>query len=347
MEDMDRKKRFLDPQVRYLDTPWQMNLELTTECPLRCPQCYVHLNQGTQMGLETALYWIRDAAEAGVEQINLSGGETLCYPFLEELVLECRTLGLSCAVALSGIYAEKETLEKLITAGVNDIFISLNGSTKEINSRTRDGYELAIRALETLKELEFINRHINFVMHSSNAEDLPQMMDLAEEYGMKSLVVLAFKPDSANELNSYPTMEQMRRAADFIRHYKGKTQIVPEPCFSQLRALAYQSFIGNLNIGVSRGCGAGRYDVSVSVDGRLTPCRHLDIREEFSHIKDYWKDSEMIKRLRSIEDSRKAPCKGCRYEHNCLPCQAVGYKLHGDLNYGMEECPVCETKAAI
>ncbi|WP_292144356.1 radical SAM protein [Butyrivibrio sp.] len=153
---MDNEKRFVDLKVTVFDVPWQMNLELTTQCPLRCPQCYVHLNQGTHMSLDTALYWIRDAADAGVEQINLSGGETLCYPFLEELIAEGKSLKLSSAIALSGIYAGKETLEKLIAAGVNDIFISLNVSTEEINAKTRDGYELAIKALETLKELRFI-----------------------------------------------------------------------------------------------------------------------------------------------------------------------------------------------
>ena len=62
--------------------PAQMNLELTTRCPLRCPQCYVSLNTGREMPLDTALYWLRDAAECGVKDINLSGGETLCYPQL-------------------------------------------------------------------------------------------------------------------------------------------------------------------------------------------------------------------------------------------------------------------------
>jgi hypothetical protein len=61
----------MDISNRYLPAPWQMNLELTTKCPLHCPQCYVYLNNGREMPLETALYWIRDAAEAGVQHVNL------------------------------------------------------------------------------------------------------------------------------------------------------------------------------------------------------------------------------------------------------------------------------------
>ena len=77
---------------KYSNVPLQMNLELTTKCPLHCPQCYVSLNTGREMPLETALYWIRDAASCGVRSVNLSGGETLCYPYLTELIKECRKL---------------------------------------------------------------------------------------------------------------------------------------------------------------------------------------------------------------------------------------------------------------
>ena len=134
--------------MRYYLRPLQMNLELTQVCPLHCPQCYVSLNNGREMPLDTALYWIRDAADAVVKQVNLSGGETLCYPHLTELIRECHKCGLDSNIALSGAYVTEEKLREFIDAGVTRIFVSLNGSTKEVNEKTRDGYELAIRTLE-------------------------------------------------------------------------------------------------------------------------------------------------------------------------------------------------------
>ena len=115
-----------------------MNLELTTRCPLHCPQCYVSLNNGREMPLDTALYWIRDAADAVVKQVNLSGGETLCYPHLTELIRECHKCGLDSNIALSGAYVTEEKLREFIDAGVTRIFVSLNGSTKEVNEKTLD-----------------------------------------------------------------------------------------------------------------------------------------------------------------------------------------------------------------
>lgn len=319
--------------------PVLMNIELTTKCPLRCPQCYVHLNTGKEIDHKIAIRRIREAKEAGIDTICLSGGETLCYPHLSELIRECSSLGLTSAAAISGIYADKETLAGMIRDGIDEIFVSLNGSTEEINSLTRDGYGFAVKALEILKELHFEKTGINWVMHDNNAHDLQGMIKLCERYGVSELVILAFKPDSAYEWKSFPSADQMKEAARQIKSYKGSVTITAEPCFSQLRALIGRSaLLGNRNIGIGRGCGAGRDGINVNIDGKLTPCRHLDVIGEYDSITEYWENSPFLQKLRSAEDKREEPCRGCRYENNCLPCMATGYKLHGDITYGLKKC---------
>ena len=319
--------------------PRMMNLELTTRCPLHCPQCYVHLNTGEDMELDTALYWLREGKKVGVELACLSGGETLCYPHLSELIRACKEWGITSAIALSGIYASKECLEGLISDGVDEIYISLNGSTEEINSKTRDGYQLAIAALQCLKDLSFNNIGVNFVMTKENAHDLPNMIALCERYHVKQLILLAFKPDSAYEWARFPSAEQMHEAAKQIKAYQGSVEVKAEACFSQMRALLGRSaLLGNMNVGIYRGCRAGRDQISVSVDGKLTPCRHLDVREEYDTIMEYWERSSFVRQLRKIEDERTEPCLGCRFEENCLPCTAVGYKLAGEIRHGLPEC---------
>jgi hypothetical protein len=67
---------------RAFDTPLLMNLELTTRCPFRCPQCYCSLEGGKDLAYDKALYWIREAAKNKMQTVNLSGGETLVYPHL-------------------------------------------------------------------------------------------------------------------------------------------------------------------------------------------------------------------------------------------------------------------------
>lgn len=66
--------------------------------------------------------------------------------------------------------------KKPVLAGVGGIFVSLNGSTKKIGSKTRDGYELAIHVLELLRDMSFDGVHINWVMHSNNADDFDYLV---------------------------------------------------------------------------------------------------------------------------------------------------------------------------
>lgn len=328
-------------EFRAFYVPVQMNLELTSRCPLRCPQCYCDLNKGKDLPLEKALYWLDNAAKHGVCHINLSGGETMCYPHLHQLVRFCKKRGLQSNVALSGWGINEESLQELIDCGVDNIFVSLNGSTEAINQKSRDGFELAIHSLELLKKKAFANTYINWVMHSFNADDFPAMLELAERYGVSELVVLVFKPNADYELPSVPTGEQVKEIAKIIRAYKGTVKVTVEGCFSQLKALLGQRFFTNLNRGVTRGCGAGRDGISVSVDGKLTPCRHLEIEEDWDDILSYWQDSETIKLLRTMEDAPGGLCGHCRYQRYCLPCAAVNYKQKGELFMGCDSCSVC------
>jgi pyrroloquinoline quinone biosynthesis protein E len=329
-------------EFRAYDAPVLMNLELTTRCPLHCPQCYCDLNTGKDMPLEEALYWLEEAARNNVYNVNLSGGETTCYPHLAQLIKKCHELGLKSNIALSGCGVTKESLKEWIDAGVHGIFISLNGSTEEINAKTRDGFKLAVNAIKLLKETDFDYTCINWVMHGCNADDFPNMIKMAEEYGIKHIAVMVFKPDASHQLPNLPTKEQMQTVAKIIKNYKGRVKIEAEECFSQMRAMTGERFFINLNTGISRGCGAGRDGISINVDGKITPCRHLEFPEKARSIRDYWYNSPILKELRSLEDKMESPCRECRYKNNCLPCAAVNVKLRGRIEMGTKECVVPE-----
>ncbi len=326
--------------------PRMMNIELTTRCPLRCPQCYCDLSQGRDIDLKTAKGFVRQAGALQMQQINLSGGETLVYPHLSELIECCREHGIRANVALSGYGFDAAVLRKLRSAGVGGIFISLNGSTEDVNRNSRDGYDLAIKALETLQQENDPDYLINWVAHRHNVEDFPALVALAKRYGVKTVVVMAFKPDSRHELPSLPSREQLMFLADFIKKYPaGPLKIGIESCFSPLRALVGQKFFVNLNRGIDKGCQAGRDSLSVSVDGKLTPCRHLEIEEDHGSIAEYWRESKVIRQLLTVENDARPPCQGCGYERYCLHCMAVSWKMHGALLKANDFCELNQSES--
>ena len=318
-----------------------INIELTTCCPLRCPQCYCSLESGKHIPLEVAESKILEAANHGVKIANLSGGETLCYPNLYELINFSSQYGILTNVALSGWHFTQAVFNKLTESGIGGIYISLNGSTEEINSLTRDGYDYAIKALELLSKTNFKNVYINWVMHSNNCDDFVNVIEIAEKYNVTNLVVLSFKPDSSHNLKSFPSGKQIIEIANTIKSYRGPVKIMVETCFSQLLAVIKDTVLfGNLNVGPTKGCRAGLYNYNINVDGLYSPCRHLDYNENFGSLDEYLNNSSIIKRITAVEVNKKAPCRECYYKDNCKPCLAVTSKLKGDIFIGHEVCTV-------
>lgn len=318
-----------------------MNIELTTVCPLRCPQCYCTLEGGKHISFQSVVAYLQQAKEMGVKHIELSGGETMCYPHLYDVIRVARMNNIVANVALSGFAFTQNAYEKMLDAGVGGIFISLNGSTKEINSLTRDGYELAISALELLQKNQYQNTTINWVMHSNNADDFPNVVALAERYDVANLVIIGVKPDSKHMLSTLPSAEQMKAVSDIVRNHQGKTKLLIESCFSPMLALTCDTkLFGNINVGKHMGCCAGRSMLSVSVDGMLSPCRHLDYYEKWTTLEEYWNNSPILLNIRTLEEHKREPCTSCKFCNYCRHCLSINSKLNGELYIGNQYCPL-------
>ena len=321
--------------------PWQLNLELTTRCPLRCPQCYCDLERAKDLDPDRAIVVLRQAAKLGVSNINLSGGETMLYPHLHRLIEECRDLGLCSSIALSGYGLDESSLQKLIDSGVDYIFISLNGSTEEVSNKTRDGFEFAINALELLKRFEFPKTSVNWVAHSENIADFRNVVLLCSELKVMQLMVMLFKPDSSFRMDSAPGEEDFCSLAEDIKQLRVELPnliIDVESCYSPLLAYLGQKFFGNMNRGVAKGCVAGRDAASLNVDGLFIPCRHLDFDEDYDDLRDYWQNSEVLQTLRTVEENPGPPCNNCEFSNFCLPCLAVNAKMHGKIEKSNKDC---------
>ena len=149
---------------------------------------------------------------------------------------------------------------------------------------------------------------------------------------------MVFNPAASHQRKSVPSEEQLVRAAKLIKGYKGNVSSEIESCFSQLRALVLNSYFMNRNVGIERGCGAGRDAVSINVEGKITPCRHIELEETYQSIADYWENSKVLQKLRHVEENKRRPCSDCRFQKNCLPCAAVNLKLLGEIYMGEEGC---------
>lgn len=326
-----------------MNTLKSMNLELTTACPFRCPQCYCSMDHAKHLDLNVAKKVIYEASALGVRSLSISGGETMCYPHLIEVIAyakECNVPGIHAA--FSGWGFQRNIVEKMIGAGLSSISISLNGSNENVNRITRQGFDCAISALALLKEMNYKHTCVNWVMHSNNVDDFDSLVALCEEYNVEAIDIISFKPDANAQLNSVPSQQQLYTIANKVRNHKGHVKIGVEGCYSQLLALiADTKLFGNLNCGKYRGCIAGYGCVSVNVDGSFSPCRHIHYKEYYNSIKSYFAQSEVIQKLSECDETKaEDPCKSCKFLLNCRPCIAINTEIDDKIVFRNKFCHV-------
>ncbi|MCD7933228.1 MAG: radical SAM protein [Tannerellaceae bacterium] len=177
---------------RSLAAPESLHIELTSRCPLQCPQCYKeHREQELSGGVLHNL--IRQAEKAAVFQIALGGGEPFLYPDLPDVIAAITGRGMAATITTSGVGLTREKIARLTAAGINHIQVSLNGSTEEVNKQSRDGYKEACRALALLAGTT-LSYGINWVARMDNLDDFPQLVQVGRNYRVNNINILRYKP---------------------------------------------------------------------------------------------------------------------------------------------------------
>jgi len=222
----------------------------------------------------------------------------MCYPHLEKLVYEAHQRCGHVVLSTSGYGLTGEKLHRLKRAGLDGIFVSLNGSVEEIHNKSRNGFQLTMFALELIQQERFHQFAINYVLMQNNADDFENMLALAERYGVDTLSVLSLKPDVSNHMEAVPTQTQLCNVAKLIARYHGKCDVYVEGCYPQLVYQVQTERHANEQFTPICGCNAGVHTFSVGIDGKVAPCRHLPFSEKRETLEDYLRSSPVLESLR-------------------------------------------------
>ena len=187
-------------------------LQVTTACPLSCPQCYMR-HTGVHMSLPTAQTVLRRAKALGAGTVQLTGGEPLVWPWLTETVASCTALELMSVVATSGYSHHR--LKELKAAGLTAVCVSLNSIDPAVNSRTRDCQDLALGAIREAVALE-LPCFVNLVLTSDSVGTLSRTAEALEAMGVESLILLKRFPSSSGGGGEALTREEMSLVRDCV-----------------------------------------------------------------------------------------------------------------------------------
>jgi mycofactocin radical SAM maturase len=296
-----------------LDAPICLTWELTYACNLQCVHCLS--SSGTrdprELTTEQAKAVLDELRDLQVFYINIGGGEPMVRRDFFELLEHAEHCNIGVKFSTNGAFITPENARRLAAMNYLDIQISLDGADRETNDRVRGegSYDIAIRAMNNLRDASFGRFKISVVMTRDNVSQLDEFKALADSYGAQ-LRITRLRPagrgaDTWNEL--HPTAAQQRIIYDWLMLH-GEDVLTGDSFF---HLNAFGDALPGLNL-----CGAGRVVCLIDPLGDVYACPFV-IHDEFkagSVLDDggftrVWKSSELFTSLREPESP--GACASC------------------------------------
>jgi PqqA peptide cyclase len=320
-----------------LPRPLGLLAELTHRCPLGCPYCSNPIALESRADEIDTATWARvlaEAADLGVLQVHLSGGEPTARRDIVEITAAAHGASLYTNLITSAVGLTERKLAALAEAGLDHVQISI----QDIDAVSADriaGYDGAY-ACKQAAAREVVRLGIpltvNAVIHRANIDRITAMVDQAVALGASRVEIAHVQYYGwalANRAKLMPTRQQVERAVGCVealrQRYRGIIVIdavlpdyfarYPKPCLG----------------------GWGRRSLNVSPSGKVLPCHAAEtipglefwsVREH--SLADIWRSSPAFNAFRGT-DWMKEPCASCpRRLKDFGGCRCQALALTGD-----------------
>jgi radical SAM protein with 4Fe4S-binding SPASM domain len=173
--------------------------EVTKGCNLRCIHCRAtatELSSPLDLPTAKALNLIEQVSQYAKPILVLSGGEPLFRADIFELARFATDRGLRVALATNGTLVTKEVARKIVDAGVRRVSISLDGANAATHEAFRGipgAFAAALKGFRNLQALG-VSLQINMTIARHNAQQLPEVLELAKSIGADALHTFLLVP---------------------------------------------------------------------------------------------------------------------------------------------------------
>jgi len=337
--------KMIETPVRVGDIPIDVTLEITRACPLKCLIC--SSNGGKQHPLELSLNkWIQtidESIELGTNSFLISGGEPFLCSSFKDICTYISNKEIPFAVYTSGNIRVNGTTSSLSTNDLkflsnltcDKIIFNLLGSTHKTHdymTQVKGSYDNTLSSIKKAISLK-LPTEIHFVPTSLNYRELPQVVSLSKELGIRKVSILRFVAQgrgkenriklelNKKELNELRLIfEELEKYGDYVR--------MGSPFNPFLLSKQYV-------------CTAGLNRITVSYDGFVFPCesfkfvdRNNEINIKHNSLKKIFNTSQLFEETRIYQQKFiNDICKHCIHFNKCgggCPAQKILYKSNID-----------------
>ncbi|RKS76925.1 pyrroloquinoline quinone biosynthesis protein E [Actinomadura pelletieri DSM 43383] len=319
-----------------IPAPWALLAEVTHACPLHCPYCSNPLELVRKSAELTAADWARvfgEAAELGVVQAHVSGGEPLLRPDLADIVRSAHRAGIYTQLVTSGVGLTPDRLGELLDVGLNSVQLSLQDARRPgsnlIAGRASYGDKEHAAAVIRDAGLPF---GLNVVLHRHNLDNLPDIIEVGARWGADRIELANTQFYGWALLNRaalLPTRDQLERAKTTVAEWRAAHG--PKPELVWVMPDYYE--------GVPKPCmgGWGARSITVGPDGTALPCPAAYAVPDLAapNVRDrplawIWEESPAFNAYRGT-DWMTGPCRECpRREIDFGGCRCQAHALTGD-----------------
>ncbi|WP_107450621.1 pyrroloquinoline quinone biosynthesis protein PqqE [Streptomyces silvensis] len=318
------------------DPPWALLAELTHGCPLSCVYCSNPVELNSRSAELTADEWadvLRQAADLGVVQTHLSGGEPLLRRDLHRIVAAADGAGIHTQLVTSGVSLHEDRIAGLVEAGLRSVQLSVQhpepGRAALIaGARASRAKERAARLVREAG----LPLGLNAVLHRANLDALEALVDLGLAWGADRIELAntqfygwalrnrdALLPDPQQVARARHTLERLRA------ELAGRMELVwVAPDYVDATAKPCMG-------------GWGAISLTVTPDGTALPCPAAAelLGADAPNVRDrpldwIWRSSPAFTRYRG-EDWMREPCRSCELRAvDFGGCRCQAFALTGD-----------------
>ncbi|NOX33934.1 MAG: heme b synthase [Deltaproteobacteria bacterium] len=331
--------------------------ETTRRCNLACKHCRAVAENHTydnELDTRASFRLLEQIKQVGDPIIILTGGEPLLRDDIFDIAAFGTRLGLRMVMAPNGTLITRKIALKMKESGIRRISVSLDGSTPETHDAFRgleNAFDNSIRGIKIAKKAG-IDFQINTTITKTNLDQIPKILDLAEELGAVAHHIFLLVPTGRGKyiVDSEINAEEYEETLNWFYDQREKTGLqLKATCaphyYRILRQRARKdgkkvTFETHGLDAVTRGCLAGTGFCFISHVGRVQTCGFLDVkcgditRQTFKEV---WENSEVFNKLRDF-NNLESKCGACEYKRVCGGCRARAYEATG--NFLAQE-PLC------
>lgn len=319
------------------------SFELLPLCNMDCRMCFLRLSpkeMRAQGRIRTADEWLalaREAKEAGMLFLLLTGGEPFLYPEFARLYRGLAEMGLFLTLNTNGTLITEEYADLLAEHLPRRVNIMLYGSSDEIYGRlcrNPRGFTQVMRAIHLLQE-----RHVPVKLNGSltpdNWEDLEKIQQIAHELDIPLEVDSYMFPSSRKGVCKFDEKARLTPEKAAEGYVKIRRDELSAEDFRELAKAMAECYDKEVDFPGECDpeplpCRAGLSSFWINWKGMMTPCVFMDQPEIPVFECGFAKAWESVKQER---DKLFLPsdCTKCGKRAFCTVCGACAYTETGNV----------------